>query len=118
MNQACAALRFFFHVTLAALASAIGWRGSRRPGTLPVVLSPEEVALLLAHASNLKHRAALSVAYGCVPARFEIANPQSLGYRQRPMLIRVEQGKGRKDHMSCCRPICSRCYGSGGGRSG
>ena len=32
------------------------------PERLPVVLSPEEVALLLAHAPNLKCRAALSVA--------------------------------------------------------
>ena len=35
------------------------------PERLPVVLSTEEAALLLAHAPNLKYRAALSVAYGC-----------------------------------------------------
>jgi hypothetical protein len=31
---------------------------------LPVILSPEEVKRLLAAATDLKHKAALSVAYG------------------------------------------------------
>ncbi len=44
------------------------------PERLPVVLSPEEVALLLAHAPSLKYRAALSVAYGCGLRVSEIAN--------------------------------------------
>ena len=96
MNQACAALRFFFHVTLGRPGFGDRMARIRTPERLPVVLSPE-VALLLAHASNLKHRAALSVAYGCGLAHFRDRQPQSLGYRQRRMLIRVEQARGRKD---------------------
>ena len=65
MNLASTALRFFFHTTLGR--PGFGDRMARipTPERLPVVLSPEEVALLLAHAPNLKYRAALSVAYGC-----------------------------------------------------
>jgi hypothetical protein len=63
---------------------------------LPVVLSAEEVALLLAHTSSLKDRAALSLAYGwlrvSVVTRLKVSNIDSTC-----MPIRVEQGKGRKD---------------------
>ena len=67
------------------------------PERLPVVLSTEEVALLLAHAPNLKYRAALSVAYGCGLRVSEIANLKVCDIDSARMLIRVEQGKGRKD---------------------
>ena len=36
----------------------------RVPRKLPVILSPEEVGRLIAAAPNLKHQAAMSVAYG------------------------------------------------------
>ena len=62
MNLASTALRFFVHVTLGR--PGVGDRLARMaaPERLPVVLSPEEVALLLAHAPGLKSRAALSIA--------------------------------------------------------
>src|SRR4030095_12991942 len=74
MNLASTALQFFFHVTLSR--PGFGDRMARiaSPERLPVVLSPEEVALLLAHAPSLKYRAALSVAYGCGLRVSEIAN--------------------------------------------
>src|SRR3954468_23514376 len=65
MNLDSTALRFFFHVTLAR--PGLGDRLSTVPSPerLPVVLSPDEVARLLGCALGLKHRAALSMAYGC-----------------------------------------------------
>jgi integrase/recombinase XerD len=41
----------------------------RVPRTLPVVLSREEVARLIAAAGNLKHQTALALAYGDGAAR-------------------------------------------------
>src|SRR6185436_15062176 len=75
MNLASTALRFFFHVTLGR--PGFGDRLARiaAPERLPVVLSPEEVALLLAHAPSLKYRAALSIAYGCGLSVSEIHRP-------------------------------------------
>lgn len=104
MNQACGALRFFFHVTLGR--AGFGDRMARisMPERLPVVLSPEEVALLLAHAPSLKHRAALSVAYGCGLRISEIANLKVSDIDSARMLIRVEQGKGRKDRYVMLSP--------------
>ena len=74
------------------------------PERLPVVLSPEEVALLLAHAPNLKYRAALSVAYGCGLRISEIAHLKITDIDSARMLIRVEQGKGRKDRYVMLSP--------------
>jgi integrase/recombinase XerD len=104
MNQASTALRFFFHVTLGR--PGFGDRLARiaAPERLPVVLSPEEVALLLAHAPNLKYRAALSIAYGCGLRVSEIANLKVADIDSARMLIRVEQGKGRKDRFAMLSP--------------
>ena len=104
MNQASTALRFFFHVTLGR--PGFGDRMARIPSPerLPVVLSPEEVALLLAHAPGLKYRAALSIAYGCGLRVSEIANLKVTDIDSARMLIRVEQGKGRKDRFAMLSP--------------
>ena len=69
-----------------------------------IVLSPEEVALLLAHAPSLKYRAALSIAYGCGLRVSEIANLKVADIDSARMLIRVEQGKGRKDRFAMLSP--------------
>jgi len=104
MNLASTALRFFFHVTLGR--PGFGDRMARIPSPerLPVVLSPEEVALLLAHAPSLKYRAALSVAYGCGLRVSEIANLKVADLDSARMLIRVEPGKGRKDRFVMLSP--------------
>jgi len=65
MNAAVSALRFFFKITLARPEFGERLATVRSPDRLPVVLSPEEVALLLHCAPRLKYKAALSVAYGC-----------------------------------------------------
>ncbi len=104
MNVAGTALRFFFHVTLGR--PGFGDRMARIPSPerLPVVLSPEEVALLLAHAPGLKYRAALSIAYGCGLRVSEIVNLKVTDIDSARMLIRVEQGKGRKDRFAMLSP--------------
>ncbi len=61
MNAAVSALRFFFGVTLGRGDANAAMTTVREPRRLPVILSLEEVALLLDHAPGLKHRAALSV---------------------------------------------------------
>src|SRR3954452_9811023 len=104
MNLAGTALRFFFHVTLGR--AGFGDRMARIPSPerLPVVLSPKEVALLRAHAPRLKYRAALSVAYGCGLRVSEITNLKVADIDSARMLIRVEQGKGRKDRFVMLSP--------------
>ena len=64
INAAVAALRFFLNVTLERPELARHLAGVHKPRRAPVVLSQEEVALLLEAAPGLKYQAAFGVAYG------------------------------------------------------
>jgi integrase/recombinase XerD len=63
LNATLTGLRFFFDVTLERIDMMAKMQPVKLPRTLPVVLSPQEVARLIAAARNVKHQAALSVAY-------------------------------------------------------
>jgi integrase/recombinase XerD len=104
MNAAVSALRFFFKVTLARQGYGERLATVRKEDRLPEVLSPEEVALLLHCAPSLKHKAALSVAYGCGLRVSEITHLKIGDIDSARMLIRVEQGKGRKDRYVMLAP--------------
>lgn len=100
MNAAVSALRFFFTVTLERADAQAGMTTVREPRKLPVVLSPDEVARLLDAAPGLKYRAALSVAYGAGLRASEVVSLKVCDIDSARMVIRVEQGKGRKDRYA------------------
>lgn len=105
-NTSSVALRFFFRVTLERpeLAAKLGFmREARR---LPRVLSMEEVARLLeaAPGPGLKYMAALSVAYGGGLRASEVVSLKIADIDSKRMLLRVEQGKGRKDRYVMLSP--------------
>src|SRR5207237_3170846 len=74
------------------------------PRKLPVVLSPEEVARLLDAAPGLKYKAALSVGYGAGLRAGEVVSLKVSDIDSKRMVIRVEQGKGRKDRYVMLSP--------------
>lgn len=104
MNAAVSALRFFFKITLGRQGYGERLARVRKEDRLPEVLSPEEVALLLHCAPSLKHKAALSVAYGCGLRVSEITHLKVGDIDSARMLVRVEQGKGRKDRYVMLAP--------------
>ena len=97
INHSLTALRFLFMVTLRQPDVVIHVPFVREPRRLPVVLSPAEVARLLEAAPGLKYRAALSVAYGAGLRASEVVSLKIADIDSARMVIRVEQGKGRKD---------------------
>ena len=97
MNNTVTALRFFFRVTLDRPEMGRHLTLVRQPRKLPNVLNEEEVVRLLEHASGLKYKAALSVAYGAGLRVSEVANLKVCDIDSKRMLIRVEEGKGKKD---------------------
>ena len=97
INHSLTALRFLFLVTLRKPAIVLDMPFVREPRRLPVVLSPDEVARLLDAAPGLKYKAALSVAYGAGLRASEVISLKVCDIDSARMVIRVEQGKGRKD---------------------
>ena len=104
VNSVMVALRFFYKVTLQRFDIAYHIPLLRQPRKLPVVLSPEEVGRFLDAAPGLKYKAALSVAYGAGLRASEILCLKVSDIDSKRMLIRVEQGKGRKDRYAMLSP--------------
>jgi integrase/recombinase XerD len=104
INHAVTALRFLFLVTLRKPQVVARLPFIREPRKLPVVLSPEEVARLLDAAPSLKYMAAPSVAYGAGLRASEIISLKVEDIDSARMVIRVEQGKGRKDRYVMLAP--------------
>jgi site-specific recombinase XerD len=104
MNNTVAGLRFFFRVTLGRADIANHLPFVRQPRKLPVVLSPEEVSRFLEAAPSLKYKAAFSVAYGAGLRASEVTSLKPTDIDSKRMVIRVEQGKGRKDRYVMLAP--------------
>jgi integrase/recombinase XerD len=86
-KQTRAALRFLYRVTLGREDVPNAIPPLKQPRTLPVVLSPDEVARFFAAIRNVKHRVILMTAYAG-------------GLR----VSEVTQGKGRKDRYVMLSP--------------
>jgi integrase/recombinase XerD len=104
VNSSVAALRFFFRVTLDRPEMSRHLTLVPQPRKLPTVLSQEEVVQLLEAAPGVKYKAALSVAYGAGLRVSEIANLKVSDIDSKRMLLRVEQGKGKKDRYAMLSP--------------
>ena len=71
----------------------------RRPKRLPEVLSAEEVEAILDAAPSPKHRAAFMLCYGSGLRTEEVLHLTPRHIDSKRMVLRVEQGKGRKDRL-------------------
>jgi len=96
-NQAMAALRFFYRETLGQPDVVEGLCFSRKERKLPEVLSHAEVERFFAALVSLKHRAILMTAYGSGLRVSEAIALRITNIDSDRMLLRVQQGKGRKD---------------------
>jgi integrase/recombinase XerD len=98
-NQIVCGLRFFFHVTLgrAGLVKQLPYaKGTRK---IPSVLSPQEVAQLLAAVIHPRYRLILRIAYGCGLRLGEVLRLQVGDIDSGRMLLHIRQSKGRKDRL-------------------
>jgi site-specific recombinase XerD len=105
INGTVSALRFFFTVTLGRADVAKSLTFVAEPRKIPVVLSPEEVARFLEAAPGPKYKAALGAAYGAGLRVSEVASLKVSDIDSKRMLLRIEQGKGRKDRYAMLSPV-------------
>jgi site-specific recombinase XerD len=104
LNATITGLKFFFGVTLDRPSALKKMSPVRKEQKLPQVLSVEEVTRLLKATSNLKHRAALSVAYGAGLRASEVTHLKIADIDSDRMIIRIQQGKGRCDRYAMLSP--------------
>ena len=104
INSAVSALRFFFTVTLDRPDLARRLTVVPQPRRIPVVLSVEEVTLLLQAASAPKYKAAFATAYGAGLRVSEVVALKVGDVDSERMLLRVERGKGGKDRHAMLSP--------------
>jgi integrase len=97
LNQFVAALRFFYGVTMRCPEIPERITYARQPRRLPVVLSADEVVRFLEAVPSLKNRTALTTAYAAGLRVSEVVALKLADIDSGRMVIRVEQGKGRKD---------------------
>ena len=105
LNATITGLKFFFGVTLDRGELMAKMQPVHVPRTLPVVLSREEVARLIAAAPNLKYQTALSIAYGTGLRVSEVIALKVSDIDSQRMTLRVEQGKGGKDRYAMLSPV-------------
>jgi site-specific recombinase XerD len=128
LSVAAGALRFLYKVTLKREWVFEQIPMPKRPFTLPVILSPEEVMHFLNSIVNVKHRAILMTAYAAGLRVSEATHVKITDIDSQRMMLRVDQGKGRKCYMQHlppyvaaklmlrrpCSPIAGRCVSAVG----
>lgn len=104
INATVTALRFFFNVTVGKPETTRLLAFVYEPRKLPRVLPPEDVLRMLEVTQSPKSKAMLSVAYGAGLRAMEVVTLKVASIDSQRMLIRVEQGKGRRDRSAMLSP--------------
>jgi integrase/recombinase XerD len=102
-NQKVAGIRFFYRFVLGRQDFSLRVP-MKRSGTLPEPLSRGEVARLFEGARTFKDRVLLMTAYGGGLRVSELVCLLPADIHSERMLIRVDQGKGRKDRYTLLSP--------------
>jgi integrase/recombinase XerD len=106
IHLAVAALRFLYKVTLKK-----DWVFGediplpKKPQKLPVVLSPEEVRHFLSCVECNKHQVILTTCYAAGLRISQAVRLKVTAIDSSRMVVRVEQGKGRKDRFVMLSPM-------------
>jgi integrase/recombinase XerD len=95
-----AGIKFLYKTTLNREEVVEKIQYPKAPKTLPVVLDLAEIKAMLSVTENLKHRALLTITYSAGLRVSEAAKLKVTDIDSKRMMVRVQQGKGRKDRYS------------------
>ena len=104
LSVVAAALRFLYKITLRRPWNDDDIPMPKRPLKLPIVLSPEEVVRFLACVASTTHRAILTTIYASGLRVSEAVQLRPADIDSARMVLRVDQGKGRKDRYVMLSP--------------
>jgi integrase/recombinase XerD len=103
LNQGISAMRFFYNEVLHR-EWPLEIRYQRAPQRVPVTLSPEEVTRLLRAVPGVRERVAMEIAYAAGLRLSEVLHLKLSDIDSERMILRVEQGKGKKDRNVMLSP--------------
>ncbi len=99
-NVAVSAFRFLYGETLSDDSMRLAIPPRKKVNQLPEILSAEELEDLFAGAANPKHRMLLMTTYAGGLRVSEVVRLKIKDIHSERMLIRVDQGKGKKDRYT------------------
>jgi len=99
------ALKFFYRTTLGRPEVVANLPNPKLPKRLPVVLSREEVLAIFEAIPYIKHKAMVATTYGAGLRISEVCALRKSDIDSQRMLIRVHQGKGKKDRFALLSPL-------------
>ena len=106
INRYTAAIRFFFEYTLGYVWDSKKIPKMKRDRRLPVVLSREQVLLLIDSVENYKHKAMLAVTYSSGLWVSETCRLRYVGILRSRRMIHVARSKNRQDRYSILSDKC------------
>src|ERR1017187_8019924 len=104
LNQFVSAAKFLYGVTLEAPFDAGALLRARVPNKAPFILSQQEIERFFENVPSLRNRAALMVAYGSGLRVSEVVALKVSHIDSPRRLLRVEQGKGKRDRYTLLSP--------------
>lgn len=100
LNQAVNAIKFYYEVVQGMPNRFYSIERPRKEEKLPEVLSKKEIKHMIRVTNNLKHQCIISLLYSAGLRRGELLNLKILDIDSQRMLIKVVQGKGKKDRFT------------------
>jgi site-specific recombinase XerD len=98
------AIKFYYEVVMGMPNRFYSIDRPRKKEVLPKVISKEEVKMLLAAITNLKHKCIVQTLYSAGLRRSELLALKPHHIDSKRMVINVEHGKGGKDRQTLLSP--------------
>jgi len=100
LNQAVNSIKFYYEIVMGMPNRFYEIERPRTKKTLPKVISKKEVAQIIKHTNNIKHKCIVSILYACGLRRSELINLKLEDIDSNRMLVYVKSGKGFKDRQT------------------
>lgn len=100
LNQSINAIKFYYEVVAGMPNRFYSVERPIKKERLPTVLAQAEVQRMISQTSNIKHKCIVSMLYSAGIRKSELLNLKIKDIDSERMLVRVEQGKGKKDRYT------------------
>ena len=104
-----AGIKFLYRTTLKREWLVDKIKFGKRQKKLPIVLDLSEVETLFSVTANIKHKAMLMIMYSSGLRISEVSKLKITDIDSKRMMVRIDQGKGRKDRYSILSQTALEC---------